>query len=155
MDPTSQLLTQLLSVAIRLSGLPGIHVSELPPVVLLPRAELNKTVCSSAPVRCAGLIAAFDTQRYRIVADDKLDFDDPVDASFLVHEMVHVLQFKQTGSAGFTSCTAVLQSEEQAYDVQNRYLRQNNRPARQGSMLRFSRCPREPEPEAPARLQGE
>jgi hypothetical protein len=145
MDPTYEILTQLLSVAIRFSGLPAIHVSELPPVVMLPRAELNKTVCSAAPVRCAGLIAAFDTQGYRIVADDKLDFSDPVDASFLVHEMVHVLQFKQTGSAGFTTCTAVLQSEEQAYAVQNHYLRQNDRPARQGSMLRFSRCPRDQE----------
>ena len=144
MDPTYEILTRLLSLAIQFSGLPSIHVSELPPVVLLSRDELNKTVCSSAPVRCAGLIAAFDTQRYRIVVDSKLDFTDPVDASFLLHEMVHVLQFKQTGATGFTTCAGVLESEEQAYSVQNQYLRQNNKPARQGSMLRFSRCPREP-----------
>jgi len=141
MDPSYELLTQLLAAAIRLSGLPAIHVSELPPVVMLPRQVLNETVCSSAPVRCSGLIAAFDTQRYRIVVDEKLDFGDPDDDSFLVHELVHVLQFKQSGSVGFTSCTAVLESERQAYAAQNLYLRENGRLGQHGIMLRFSHCP--------------
>ena len=140
MDPSYEMLTMLLAAAIQFSGLPPIHVSELPPIIRLPRSELNKTVCAAAPVRCAGLTAAFDTQRYRIVVDDKLDFKDPDDASFLVHEIVHVLQFKNTGSTGFTSCTAVLESERQAYSAQNDYLRKNQRPAHQGGMLRFSRC---------------
>lgn len=140
MDPSHEMLTMLLAAAIKFSGLPAIHVSELPPVILLPRSELNKTVCAAAPVRCAGLTAAFDTQRYRIVVDDKLDFNDPADASFLVHEFVHVLQLKDTGSSGFTSCTAVLESERQAYSAQNDYLRQHSRPANQGGSLRFSRC---------------
>jgi hypothetical protein len=140
MDPSYEMLTLLLAAAIQFSGLPAIHVSELPPIVRLPRSELNKTVCAAAPIRCAGLTAAFDTQRYRIVVDDKLDFKDPDDASFLVHEIVHVLQLKNTGSTGFTSCTAVLESERQAYAAQNDYLRKNDRPAHQGAMLRFSRC---------------
>jgi len=143
MDPSYELLTQLLAAAIRLSGLPAIHVSELPPVIMLSRPVLNKTVCSSAPVRCAGLIAAFDTQRYRIVVDEKLDFGDPDDDSFLVHELVHVLQFKQSGSVGFTSCAAVLESERRAYAAQNLYLRENGRPGQHGVMLRFTRCPSE------------
>ncbi len=140
MDPSYELLSTLLAAAIRFSGLPAIQVSELPPVILLPRSELNKTVCAAAPVRCAGLTAAFDTQRYRIVADDTLDFNDPDDASFLVHEFVHVLQFMNTGITGFTSCTAALESEGQAYAAQNDYLRQHARPAHQGTVLRFSRC---------------
>jgi hypothetical protein len=143
MDPSYELLSALLFAAIRLTGLPAIHVSELPPVILLPRNELNKTVCAAAPVRCAGLAAAFDTQAYRIVVDDKLDFSDPDDASFLLHEIVHVLQFKNAGITGFTSCTAVLDSEEQAYSAQNAYLREHNRPAYQGAMLRYSRCRRQ------------
>ena len=140
MDLSHELLSTLLLAAIRFTGLPALQVSELPPVIMLPRSELNKTVCAAAPVRCAGLTAAFDTLGYRIVADDKLDFNDPDDASFLLHEMVHVLQFKNTGITGFTSCTAVLDSEEQAYSAQNDYLREHNRPAHQGAMLRFSRC---------------
>ena len=140
MDPSYEVLTMLLAAAIQYSGLPAIQVSELPHIMRLPRSELNKTVCPAAPVRCAGLTAAFDTQRYRIVADDRLDFNDPDDASFLVHELVHVLQFWHTGSTGFTSCKAVLDSEGQAYAAQNDYLRQHHRPAHQGAMLRFSRC---------------
>jgi hypothetical protein len=143
MAPSYELLAQLLAAAVNLSGLPPIPVSELPPVVLLSRPVLNQTVCSSAPIRCAGLIAAFDTQRYRIVVDEKLDFGDPDDDSFLVHELVHVLQFKQSGSAGFTSCTAVLESERQAYAAQNLYLREKGRPGQHGIALRFTRCPPE------------
>lgn len=140
MAPSHEILTMLLAAAIEFSALPAIDADELPPIILLPRSELNNTVCAAAPVRCAGLTAAFDTQRYRIVADDRLDFSDPDDASFLVHEFVHVLQFKDTGSTGFTSCTAVLESERQAYSAQNAYLRRHGRPAHQGSGLRFSRC---------------
>lgn len=141
MGPSYELLTQLLAAAIRLSGLPAIHVSELPPVIMLSRRVLNETVCSSAPVRCSGLIAAFDTQRYRIVVDEKLDFNDPDDDSFLVHELVHVLQFKQSGSVGFTSCAAIVRSEREAYAAQDLYLRENGRPGQYGMNLRFSRCP--------------
>jgi hypothetical protein len=143
MDASYELLTQLLAAAIRLSGLPAIHVSELPPVVMLSRRVLNETVCSSAPVRCSGLIAAFDTQRYRIVVDEKLDFGDPDDDSFLVHELVHVLQFKQSGSVGFTSCRAILHSEHQAYAAQDLYLREHGKPGHYGVNLRFNRCPAE------------
>lgn len=140
MDIPYDLLTGLLAAAIQFSGLPAIPVADLPRVLLLPRSELNKTVCAAAPVRCAGLTAAFDTQRYLIVADDKLNFADPDDASFLVHEIVHVLQYKKDGITGFTSCTAVLESERQAYAAQNDYLREHGRPGQQGTMLRFSRC---------------
>jgi hypothetical protein len=143
MDPSHELLTQLLAAAIQLSGLPAIHVSELPPIVMLSRRVLNETVCSSAPVRCSGLIAAFDTQRYRIVVDEKLEFGDPDDDSFLVHEFVHVLQFRQSGSVGFTSCNAIVKSEREAYAAQDLYLREHGRPGQYGVNMRFIRCPSE------------
>jgi len=141
MDIVSPMMSTLLAAAVQLSGLPGMPAGELPPVLMLPRSELNKTVCPSAPVRCAGLTAAFDTQRYRIVMDDKLNLNDAYDASFLVHEMVHVLQFRSTGSVGFTSCEAVIESERQAYAVQNAYLRGHDQVANEGAMLKFSHCP--------------
>ncbi|MDB5759683.1 MAG: hypothetical protein JWM30_2972 [Burkholderia sp.] len=133
-------MATLLAAAIRLSGLPAVDLGDLPPIFPLPRGELNQVVCSAAPVRCSGLMSAFDTQRYRIVVDNLLNFDEPDDASFLVHEFVHVLQFRSTGSTAFTSCTAVLESERQAYAAQNDYLREHDRPARHGEALRFSRC---------------
>lgn len=141
MDTVSPMLGKLLAAAIHLSGLPAIPASELPPVHLLPRSELDKTVCPSAPMRCAGLTAAFDIQRYRILMDDKLHLNDDYDASFLVHEMVHVLQFRNGGSTGFTSCEAVVESERQAYAVQNAYLREHDQPGNEGAMLKFSPCP--------------
>jgi hypothetical protein len=141
MDPIAPLLSKLLAAAVHLSGLPAIPVNALPPIVMLTRGELNQTVCPSAPMRCAGLTAAFDTQRYRIVMDNRLDLNEPYDASFLVHEMVHVLQFMNSGSVGFTSCEAVIESERQAYSVQNAYLRENDKPGSEGAMLRFSHCP--------------
>lgn len=140
MDTVSPLLSKLLAAAIHLSGLPAMPASELPPVLMLPRSELNKTVCPSVPIRCAGLTAAFDTQRYRIVMDDRLDLNDEYDASFLVHEMVHVLQFHSGGSTGFTSCEAVVESERQAYAVQNAYLREHDQTGSEGAMLKFSHC---------------
>lgn len=143
MDTVSPLLSSLLTAAIHFSGLPGIPASELPPIMMLPRVELNDTVCPSAPLRCAGLTAAFDTRRYRIVVDDKLDLHDAYGASFLVHEMVHVLQFRHGGRAGFASCEAVFESERQAYAVQNAYLRAHGLPASEGAMLKYSHCPTE------------
>jgi hypothetical protein len=141
MDAVSPMMGTLLAAAVQLSGLPAVPASELPPILLLPRGELNRTVCPSAPVRCAGLTAAFDTRRYRIVMDDRLNLDDAYDASFLVHEMVHVLQFRNAGSTAFTSCEAVFESERQAYAVQNAYLREHDQRANEGAMLKFSRCP--------------
>lgn len=143
MDPSYELLIQLLAAAVQFSGLPPIHVSELPPVIVMPREELNRTVCAAQPVRCTGLMAALDTNGYRILVDDRLDLNDPTDNSFLVHEMVHVLQMKHSGSSRFTSCRSVIASEREAYDVQNRYLVQNRRPGEQGAMLRYARCPEE------------
>lgn len=141
MDPSYELLIRLLASAIEFSGLPAIHVSELPPVIVMPREELNRTVCATEPVRCTGLMAAFDTERYRILVDSRLDLNQAGDNSFLVHEIVHVLQLKQAGSRRFTSCRAVISSEREAYEVQNRYLMQNSIPGMHGSMLRFARCP--------------
>lgn len=144
MDPSYEILIRLLAAAVEFSGLPAIHVSELPPVIMMPREELNRTVCVNEPIRCTGLMAAFDTERYRILVDSRLDLNEASDNSFLVHEIVHVLQLKQAGSRRFTSCRAVISSEREAYDVQNRYLMQNSIPAQHGSGLRFARCP-EPE----------
>ncbi|MGN6702312.1 MAG: hypothetical protein ACTHKB_05025 [Burkholderiaceae bacterium] len=141
MGPSSEILAQLLAAAVRLSGLPGIDPADLPPIVPMERNELNQAVCSSAPVRCSGLVAAFDTLRYRIVVDSRLDFASPQDNSYVVHEIVHVLQFKQSGSKRFTSCHAVVDSEKQAYAAQNRYLIEHDLPGEEGFTLKFAHCP--------------
>ena len=69
------------------------------------------------------MAAVFDSEKYRILILSTLDLKDPEDNSFLVHELVHVLQFKQQGDAGFDSCQRVVASERAAYAVvQTSYL---------------------------------
>lgn len=143
MYPSYELLIRLLAAAIEFSGLPGLHVSELPPVVVMSLDDLTRNVCANNPQRCTSLVAAFDTNGYRILVRDTLDLEDPGDNSFLVHEMVHVLQLRKAGIKSFTSCREIVASEHQAYTVQNRYLNANGRIGQQGASLRFVRCPEE------------
>lgn len=141
MNPSYELLGSLLAAAIEFSGLPALHVSELPPVVVMSTDEMTRTVCATNPGRCTSLIAAFDTNAYRILVRDSLDLEDPTDNSFLVHEIVHVLQLRKAGIKSFTSCRDIVASEHQAYTVQNKYLNVNGRVGQQGASLRFVRCP--------------
>jgi hypothetical protein len=136
-----ELLGQLLAAAIQFSGLPPIDVSELPPVLVVSNSEMAHMVCPTAPARCAALVAAFDTMRYRIVVRDSIDLDQPADNSFLVHEIVHVLQYKRDGNGRFTSCEAVVASEREAYDAQNRYIKSYGLRWQEGTMLRLVKCP--------------
>lgn len=135
------LLGRLLAAAIQFSGLPAIDVRDLPPIDVVSTDVFQKTVCSHKPARCAPVMAAFDTERYRILVRDSLDMDDPGDNSFLVHEMVHVLQYKRDGSTRFMSCEAVIESEREAFDAQNRYIKSYGMLRREGVMLRHMKCP--------------
>lgn len=141
MNPSPELLARLLAAAVKFSGLPAIGADDMPPVLMLSNREFVETVCASAPGRCISLVAAFDTQRYRIVVRDSLDLDQPSANSFIVHELVHVLQYKRDGQGRFTSCEAVLVSEREAYDAQNLYLQAHNVHGREGTSLRYMRCP--------------
>jgi hypothetical protein len=135
------LLGRLLAAAIQFSGLPPIEAGDLPPIDVVSTDVFLNTVCPFKPSRCGPVMAAFDTQRYRIVIRDTLDMDEPGDNSFLVHEMVHVLQYKKDGSTRFMSCEAVIESEREAFDTQNRYMESLGLRQREGTMLRHMKCP--------------
>ncbi|KRB70564.1 hypothetical protein [Noviherbaspirillum sp. Root189] len=135
------LLGRLLAAAVQFSGLPAIDVSDLPPIDVIDTGAFLKAVCPQKPARCVPMMAAFDTQHYRIVIRDSLNMDDPSHNSFLVHEMVHVLQYKRDGSTRFMSCEAVIESERQAFNAQNLYMESNGLLQREGSMLRYMKCP--------------
>jgi beta-galactosidase GanA len=104
---------------------------------------LAQKVCPDAPGTCNSVAALFDTESYRIYLRDTLNPTDPMDNSFIVHELVHVLQFKKFGHDYFTSCRKVLDSEQQAYYVQNNYLGEEGIDWREGFLLRFMKCPPE------------
>ncbi len=135
--------TDLLAAAIALSGLPPIAATDLPPLYAVSKAELAQTVCPDNPAQCKAMAAIFDTEKYRILILSTLDLKDPEDNSFLLHELVHVLQFKQSGDAGFNSCQAIVNSERDAYRAQNTYLADKGLFSQQGMMMRYMQCPPE------------
>lgn len=135
------LMNSLLAAAAQFSGLPSIDVHDLPPVEVVSDNQFSQMVCPLKPWRCRAMIAAFDTQRYRIVVRESLNLDDPGDNSFLVHELVHVLQYKKDGSTRFMSCEGVIASEQEAFDAQNRYMKSAGLVRQEGIALRFMKCP--------------
>lgn len=138
---SNELLGPLLAAAVHFSGLPAIDVRDLPPVEVVGNETFVKMVCPNKPGRCVAMVAAFDTQRYRVLVRESLDLDDTAQNSFLVHELVHVLQYKRDGSTRFMSCESVLESEQQAYDAQNQYMQSHGLIQKEGMALRFMKCP--------------
>jgi hypothetical protein len=136
----ASLIAYLLAAAIRLTGLPAVPVEELPPFVALPDMELERQVCPNAGNGCRGIAAYFDSLHYRILYRDSLDLEQPLDHSYLLHEIVHVLQHRQQGNAMYADCYALLQTERQAYRAQNIYLRANDQLAYVGGMLHQASC---------------
>ncbi|HEX6829259.1 MAG TPA: hypothetical protein VF104_09790 [Burkholderiales bacterium] len=134
------LLAYLLAAAVRLSGYPAISLEELPIILRLPPAELAAHSCPKQSQQCAGVAAAFEPGEYVIYLRDNLDLEDTADNSFLVHELVHVLQWKRDGDAVFGDCERALDTEREAYRVQNAYLKRDGRLARYGHALLFASC---------------
>ncbi len=143
MTLTTELLATLLAAAIRYSALPAIDLSELPPIEQMGAQALAEKVCPDAPQRCTTMAALFDTEGYRIYLRDTLDPNDPMDSGFIVHELVHVLQYKKHGADYFENCHNRIASERQAYYVQNNYLGEAGVDWREGYLVRFMRCPEE------------
>lgn len=136
----SSLIAFLLMAAVRITGLPAVPVEELPLFVPLSSQELQRQVCPDAGNGCRGIVAYFDTLHYRILYSDSLDLDEPLDHSYLLHEIVHVLQHRQFGNAMYADCHALLQTEGQAYRAQNIYLRAAGQMAYVGSRLLYASC---------------
>ncbi len=145
MNVSAELLARLLAAAIRYSGLPAVDMADLPPMEPVSATVLAQKVCPDAPERCTTVAALFDTENYRIYLRDTLKVEEPMDNSFIVHELVHVLQFRKFGDANFSSCRKRVASEQQAYYVQNNYLGEEGIDWREGFLVRFMRCPDEDE----------
>jgi hypothetical protein len=134
------LLAYLIAAAAGFSGYPSIPVHEAPSVVQLSQSELNRTVCPDDLDTCRSIVAVFETDSYVIYLRDDLDLDNPSDNSFLVHELVHVLQHRAQGDDIFADCERTLQTETEAYRAQNRYLKREGQFLRVGAALAFMAC---------------
>jgi len=131
-------LAFLLTMAISLSGLPGMPVSELPPITPVSQETMFREVCPVHPHDCYGLQAVYDTDGKRVLYLDTLNTEDSFDNSFLVHELVHVLQYRAYGDTIYAGCAALKRTETQAYAVQNAYLKRQGVFAQVGEGLRFN-----------------
>lgn len=138
-----ELLAALLSAAISLSGLPPMEVNQLPAIQRVSHAEMVREVCPQDPRSCNGIAAVFDADRQRIFVNEALNMDLVDDNSFIVHELVHVLQFRQRGSRMYENCEESVNTEAQAYQVQNAYLKSAGRLVRFYQRLSFASCRRE------------
>lgn len=134
------LIAFLLAAAVRITGLPAVQLGELPVFVALPAEELERQVCPAGDGGCRGIAAYFDSLHYRILYRDTLALEEPLDHSYLLHEIVHVLQHRQFGSAMYADCRATLRTEAQAYRAQDLYLRASGEQAQVGGILHKVAC---------------
>lgn len=139
----SALLAYLLSAAVQLSGYPTVTIDELPEIRMVSRTVLRAEICPAASDGCDDLAAIFDTNSYRILIRDDLDLERASDNSFLVHELVHVLQYKLYGESIFDGCARTMRTENEAYRAQNLYLKREGQFLRYGEMLAFMACGQE------------
>ncbi len=138
LDPS--LILFLLQAAVSNSGYPTIAVESLPPIRAVSRDTIAKEICPTKPADCQGMVAVFDTDGYRILYSDELDAENAADNSFLLHELVHVLQFKANGEKIFATCEAAMKTETEAYRAQNKYLKKEGQFLRFGETLAFTTC---------------
>jgi hypothetical protein len=140
----SNLVAQLLIAAVRLTGLPTLSDADLPPVLAMSKEAITQEMCPLRPAGCDTLVALFEPGKYRVIYRNTLDFSKPFDRSFVLHELVHVLQFKAKGASIFASCKAYVGAEREAYLTQDRFLAENGVEIRVKGALRFMHCPEEP-----------
>lgn len=138
--PDLQLLAELMVVAAAFSGYPAIPVQQIPPIRVLTGAEMTQEVCPQRPRDCVRIVAQFDAAGPQIRLSDALDLEFAQGRSFLVHELVHVLQYHHGSRAAAADCASSLRSEQEAYRVQNAYLRSVGVPGRHGQMITNMDC---------------
>jgi hypothetical protein len=140
----------LFAAAVQLSGLPALPARSQPTVSPVTDARMRALACTDPKVHCDGLQAYFDRDRNTIYVRDYGPERGAEWESFIVHEYVHALQYAQRGSAIDASCVSRRAAEQQAYDVQDRYLRMRGSLLRLGWRLWWWHC--EGEPARPLRL---
>lgn len=136
----AELLDYVYEKASGLSGRRSLPPQKRPPVYLVSKADLSLIVCPEAPRNCEMLAAVFDDVGYRVLVRSDLEMNSPFEWSFLIHETVHALQYREDGPEIFRDCAAILKTETEAYRVQDEYLKREGQFFRAGTALRFFHC---------------
>lgn len=119
----------------------SMYPKEHRPLILKKtKQQMQQEICPTDPNNCYNLAAYYNTEKNEIIYDEVLDIDSNHDNSFIVHEIVHSLQYFHNGDAIFKDCKATKATELEAYDVQNRYLKKMGVFAQYGDALKFLVC---------------
>ena len=96
-----------------------LSLSDCPQIQLASREEVSMIVGALESGTRGSPVAAYLHSSNVILLSSEIDLANPMDQSFVVHELVHALQF-QTGAAGSEPCVGALEAD--AYRVQAAYL---------------------------------
>lgn len=135
MDPTAlgKLVAELL---LAIQAISGYAVPPEPPqVAFLPHQVLVERACGR-PCQIYGWFPPGDT----VYLDDRLDpLSDPRARAILVHELVHFLQQEEGTYRVPAGCTAWLEREREAFDIQIRWVKHARAPL--AALPRFRSLP--------------
>ena len=93
------------------------HIPDRAPIINLVSRQ---SLCEFAGMKAACPIRALTYPNGVIALDETLDFANPHDASVLIHEMVHYVDWSKDGPA--TNCAEWLRREQRAYTIQGHAL---------------------------------
>lgn len=137
------LLNYFFTKAAKYSQITNYQFEQIPPIFRISKNELMKTVCPENPSECERLAAVFDDIGFRILIRDDFEITQnfkAFDYSFVIHEIVHSLQYLQNGPEIFNGCEAIYNSEKQAYQAQDNYLKDEGDFFRAGIALNYFYC---------------
>jgi hypothetical protein len=115
----ANLIAQLLAFIVRVTSLPAVAEADLPQMIAMSKEAITQEMCPERPAQCDTLVALFEPAKYRVLYRNTLDLNKTFDRSFLLHELVHVLQFKAKGPSIFFTCKDRLLAEREAYITQD------------------------------------
>jgi hypothetical protein len=92
----------------------------IPPRAPIINLANRQSLCQSAGMKADCKVRAITDENGVITLDNTLDFSDPIDASILIHEMVHYVDWAKSGPA--TNCAEWLRREQRAYTIQGHAL---------------------------------
>lgn len=93
-------------------GYSGFIPVKAPDLHVVPRAQL----CERAGLPAACALRGLSAPDGAVYLDDALDFSEPVDASILLHELVHYVDFMRSGPV--KNCADWMDRERRAYRIQ-------------------------------------
>lgn len=141
-----ELLDFLFDTASSISNYSLYPTEKRPKIFKKTKQEMQNEICPTDPNNCYNLAAFYNTEKNEIIYDEVLDIESNHDNSFIVHEIVHSLQYFHKGDSIYKDCLASKETESEAYEVQNKYLKKMGVFANYGEALKFLICDGENSP---------